>query len=141
MKLFRWAFSIAPFLYMGLIWLLSSKPSDAYVRFSFADSIIKESLHLVEFAILYVLFVLFFAAHGKLTKKANVFSAIVSCLYGLTDEIHQSFVPYRSATIIDLVKDVIGVTVCYIIVYRGYFLQKNRVGRLLERLYLNGKDK
>ncbi len=139
MKLVRWALTIAPFLYMGLIWLLSSKPSDAYIRFSFADSMIKESLHLVEFAILYVLLVLFFAAHGKLTNRANVFSAIVACLYGLTDEIHQSFVPYRSATVIDLVKDVIGVTVCYIIIYRGYFLQKNWVGRLLDKLQMKAK--
>lgn len=134
MKIFRWVLKVIPFLYMGLIWFLSSKPADAYVRFSYADSLIKESMHLIEFAILYVLFVLFLAVDGKLTKKANWISAVVACLYGLTDEIHQFFVPYRSCTVIDLIKDVTGVTVCFIIVYRGYFLHKNRVGSWLTRL-------
>lgn len=134
MKMFRWLIKVLPFLYMGVIWVLSSNPADAFVKFSFADSLIKESLHLVEFAILYVLFMLFFAIDGKLTKKTNWLAAVVAALYGLADEIHQSFVPYRSATVIDFIKDITGITVCFIIVYRGYFLGENRVGRWLNHL-------
>lgn len=114
--------------------MLSSNPADAFVKFSFADSLIKESLHLVEFAILYVLFVLFFAIDGQLTKKTNWVAAVVAALYGLADEIHQSFVPYRSATVIDFIKDITGITICFFIVYRGYFLGKNRVGHWLDHL-------
>ena len=132
MKVLRWLIKLLPFLYMGLIWYLSDRPSDAVVNFPAYDGLIKESLHLVEFAILYGLFVLYFAVDGKLTKKTNLFAAIVACGYGFVDELHQYFVPNRSATVIDLVKDVVGVMITYWIVYRGYFMKKNKVGEMIE---------
>jgi len=135
----KFLFKIAPFLYMALVWILSSMPADAVVNFSIADSFIKESLHLVEFAILYVLFVFFLLVDGKLTEKTSLISAIVACLWGLTDEIHQYFVPYRSATFIDLVKDVTGVAVCFWIIKRSYFNEESKLGKFLhsfERLFL-----
>lgn len=128
MKIMRLIIKVLPFIYMGLIWLLSSKPADAYVTFRAYDGLIKESLHLVEFGILYGLFVLFFLVDGKLTIKTSVFSAIVASLWGVTDEIHQYFVPYRSATVIDVVKDIIGVVACYLIVHFSYIKKKNKLG-------------
>jgi VanZ family protein len=123
MKKFIWALPIA---YMALIWTLSSFPADEFVALTdlSLDRIIKESLHLVEFGILYLLFALALYGNGQLTKKTSLLFAIIACLYGALDEIHQSFVPYRSATWIDLVKDVIGVTVAYYVVNRFYFLKK-----------------
>lgn len=132
MKVLRWMIKCFPFLYMGFIWYLSDRPADAVVNFPVYDGFIKESLHLVEFAILYGLFVLFFAVDGKLTKKTNLVAAIISSLYGFVDETHQYFVPNRSATVIDLVKDVLGVFIAYWIVYRGYFVKKNKVGEWIE---------
>lgn len=115
---------IAPFLYMGLIWILSSLPHDAVIDTPYAwDRAFKESLHLIEFGILYILFVLFFAVNGKLTHKTSKISAAIAISYGFIDELHQYFVPYRSATVIDLVKDTIGVLVAYYLV-RRYFLTK-----------------
>lgn len=136
MKLLRFLIKIAPFCYMLFIWYLSSQPADQVVEFKVYDSFIKESLHLVEFGILYFLFVFSFLIDGKLTKKTSIFVAIVSCLWGVIDEIHQSFVPYRSATFIDVVKDVIGVLVGYWIVHRSYILKKNKLGKLMERVRL-----
>lgn len=117
---------------MGFIWYLSDRPADAVVNFPVYDGFIKESLHLVEFAILYCLFVLFFVVDGKLSKKTNLVAAIIASLYGLVDEVHQYFVPNRSATVIDLVKDVLGVTIAYWIVHRGYFVKKNKVGEWID---------
>ncbi|NQD68647.1 hypothetical protein HP456_22325, partial [Bacillus haikouensis] len=56
----KYVLTAAPFLYMMLIWILSSNPDDAVIRFpdNTVDRFIKESLHLIEFAILYGLFVL-----------------------------------------------------------------------------------
>ncbi len=123
MKKFIWTLPIA---YMALIWTLSSFPADEFVALPdlSLDRIIKESLHLVEFGILYLLLALALYGNGQLTKKTSLLFAIIACLYGALDEIHQSFVPYRSATWIDLVKDVIGVTVAYYVVNRFYFLKK-----------------
>ncbi|MFC0475818.1 VanZ family protein [Robertmurraya beringensis] len=130
MKKFLWTLPLA---YMALIWTLSSFPADEFVALPdlSLDRIIKESLHLVEFGILYLLFALALYGNGQLTKKTSLLFAIIACLYGALDEIHQSFVPYRSATWIDLVKDVIGVTVAYYFVNRFYFLKKNKLEQKL----------
>jgi VanZ family protein len=122
-KLLTYVLTAAPFLYMILIWIMSSNPDDAVIRFpdNQLDRFIKESLHLIEFGILYGLFVVALLAHGKLRFTLNFTVALISIFYGFVDEIHQSFVPYRSATLIDAAKDLIGVTVLFWIVNRTYF--------------------
>jgi len=35
-------------------------------------------------------------------------SVLLSCLYGISDEIHQHFVPYRDADVMDVLADTIG---------------------------------
>ncbi|MFS0821369.1 VanZ family protein [Bacillus sp. 1P02SD] len=116
---------IAPFLYMIIIFILSSLPSDAIVNTPFSwDQAFKESLHLIEFGILYGLWVMFFLVLGKFTPKTSILAAVLSIAYGFSDEFHQYFVPYRSATVIDLVKDTIGVLVLFTIVKVSYFGEK-----------------
>lgn len=122
LRLLYYCIKTAPFAYMALIWILSSLPQDAVIDTPYRwDRPFKESLHLIEFGILYVLFVLFFVVDGKLTRKTNVIAAVIAISYGFGDELHQYFVPYRSATVNDLVKDTIGVLVGYIVVKRFYF--------------------
>ena len=132
----KFGLTAAPFIYMVLIWIMSSHPDDAVIRFpdDTWDRLIKESLHLIEFAILYGLFVAALLAHGKLNYSINFIFALVAIFYGFTDEIHQSFVPYRSSTMIDAAKDLIGVTILFWIVNRTYF--KNS-GHLLTRYMKN----
>jgi VanZ family protein len=121
--IFKFSLTAAPFLYMMLIWILSSNPDDAVIRFpdNTLDRFIKESLHLIEFAILYGLFVLALLVNGLLRYSLNITAALIAIFYGFVDEIHQSFIPYRSATMIDAVKDLIGVTVLFWILNRTYF--------------------
>ncbi|TYS64002.1 hypothetical protein FZD47_10910 [Bacillus infantis] len=119
----KWIIRILPLLYMGLIWFLSSMPADAVVALpdSKVDSFLKESMHLIEFAILYILLVLAFLTGGSFTKKLNIILAVIAALYGVTDEIHQSFIPARSSSLIDVAKDWIGVAVAYYFVYQARF--------------------
>jgi VanZ family protein len=119
---------LMPFMYMVFIWVLSSLPQDAIVQTPFSfDHMLKESLHLIEFAILYGFFVLSFLVQQKFSEKTNILAAWIAILYGLVDEIHQYFVPYRSAQVIDLVKDAIGVLVLYWVCKRGYFSDSSSV--------------
>ncbi|WP_449538037.1 VanZ family protein [Ferdinandcohnia sp. Marseille-Q9671] len=121
----RFLLLLAPFAYMIFIWILSSLPSDAIVNTPYSwDRAFKESLHLIEFGILYGFWVLFFLVRGKLTLQTNLLAAIITIAYGFVDETHQYFVPYRSATVIDLVKDTIGVLVLFFIVKASYFGEK-----------------
>jgi VanZ family protein len=95
------------------------------------DRFLKESLHLVEFGILYVLLVLAALTTGRFTPVLSFMFMGVAILYGLLDEIHQSYVPYRSATVIDFVKDVIGVLAASHFIHHAYFSGKfARLGRV-----------
>ena len=124
-KLVRLLLILAPFAYMIFVWILSSLPSDAIIDTNYSfDNAFKESLHLIEFGILYGFWVLFLLVLNKFNLKTNVIVAVISILYGLTDEIHQSFIPYRSATVIDFIKDTIGVLVLFWIVRKYYFSEK-----------------
>lgn len=117
----KWFIRFLPFAYMLLIWVLSSLPSNAVVELPdlSVDRFIKESLHLVEFAILYLLLVAALLTTGRFSIKLSMVCAVIAIVYGALDEFHQSFVPYRSATLIDFVKDFIGVVVA------SYFVHKN----------------
>jgi VanZ family protein len=144
--LLRISIRISPFLYMGLIWFLSSHPSDAIIDTGFSfDSLLKEALHLIEFAILYILLIMAILTFGELASGASRLAAIWAIAYGFLDEFHQYFVPSRSATVIDLVKDTVGVLRVYYLVKKYYFDARDnkisiRVHRIAAYLYPNARD-
>ena len=93
---------------------------------------IDKILHFVAYAILGVLF---FRAFRTQRFKENInlvimLSIISSSLYGMSDEIHQYFVPYRDADIMDFLADVTG-SICG--VYLIKFI-KNNVTTQVNRL-------
>lgn len=133
----RWGIRVLPLVYMGFIWFLSSRPSDAVFRLGTYDGLIKESLHLVEFATLYVLWVCAFLTFGPLSRRLNRFASLIAAAYGCLDELHQYFVPSRSAEFIDIVKDVLGVCVAWLIIHRTYFRHEpTKIGRFLHWITL-----
>jgi len=81
-------------------------------------------LHFVVYGILGILF---FRAYSTLRIKNNIniliiISILSSGLYGISDELHQYFVPYREAELMDALANLLGsiggVTV--------YFLSRRR---------------
>jgi VanZ family protein len=130
MFLLKWFFRVLPAAYMVAIWIMSSMPANALVELPAlsVDHFIKESLHLVEFGILYVLLVLALLTTKNFTPTASIFCAIFAGMYGILDEIHQSFMPFRSATIIDGVKDWIGVGVSWYVVRTSFFEKRRFAG-------------
>lgn len=130
MKILKWLLRLLPIAYMAAIWIMSSLPSNHFVELpdSQLDRTIKESLHLIEFAILYVLLVLaLLTFRREFTPMLNVVCAVIAGLYGVTDEIHQSFYAYRSASWFDLVKDFTGIAVCFYFI-RGALFKKKFLG-------------
>ncbi|QHE59844.1 VanZ family protein [Rossellomorea vietnamensis] len=111
--------------YMILIWYQSShfNPEIIYYtgltldpRIILFAGLLLESLHLIEFGILYVLIVLFQLSFGNLSRRKEITAIILSFLYSVTDEIHQLFVPFRTSSIGDLVKNVIGILLMWMLV-------------------------
>ncbi len=94
---------------MGFIFFLSSAPrSELFDPVNWEYFGIK-SLHLVEYGILGALFYIAISKTTKLSKSIAIpLSALLCGLYGITDEIHQAFVPGRSARAMDVLADVVG---------------------------------
>ena len=94
-------------LYCLLIYIQSSHPSPKQIpSFPFVDKV----LHVAAYGIMGILF---YRAYHTLRIKNNiqllmVLSAVSASLYGISDEIHQSYVPFREAEVADAIADTIG---------------------------------
>jgi VanZ family protein len=88
---------------MGLIFIISSFPGKKLPPlFPFSDKI----FHLLEYALLG--FLLRKAINLSDFRYPAVLAIIIGILYGITDEIHQYFVPGRECDIFDLTFDAFG---------------------------------
>lgn len=129
----RFLLRIAPLAYMTLIWQQSANFNpETFAEFSYTINkslvlimgVIFELTHLFEFGMLYFLLILAFQSFGEIGKWRNRLAIFISLLYSLLDEIHQIFVPFRSFSIDDLVKDGIGIFVVWLIVRKKYLLEE-----------------
>ncbi len=143
----KWFIRMLPLLYMGMIWQMSAKfdPGDTaginlaeifkYISLPVFGQegnevpqldleMIYEAGHLIEFGILYVLLAMAYLTFRKLTLTVELVLVFIAVSYGLLDEIHQSFVPYRSTTVNDFVKDTIGVIAAFLIMHSLYYRKK-----------------
>jgi len=100
-------FWLPVFIYCFLIFLQSS-----YLSHKSIPKIphIDELFHFFGYAFLGALLLRAFKKAGFINnvKLILIVSAIAACLFGISDEIHQSFVPYREAEIGDALADVAG---------------------------------
>jgi len=104
-------------LYLSLIFYLSSLSRIEVVE-TLPTFILKDKLlHLLEYSILAILLYRLLNQYKKFQPIALVLAIILSTLYGLTDELHQLFVPGRFFSIQDLFADFIGSNV---ILLRSY---------------------
>jgi VanZ family protein len=93
--------------YMSLIFILSSRTiPDIFPETRNIDKII----HIVEYSILSVLWLRAIESWWPDMDKKRLFitAVILTSLYGISDEVHQSFVPGRSSEAYDIVADIIG---------------------------------
>jgi polysaccharide biosynthesis protein VpsQ len=129
----RFSILILPVLYMYAIWQQTSHFDPESVSglstvlnpfWILAIGIMLEIGHLFEFGILYFLLIIVFLSYGDLKKWMEVIVLTISLLFGITDEIHQIFVPFRSFSVIDLIKNAVGVIVIACIIHNKYFTNK-----------------
>lgn len=97
--------------YMGVIWALSSMalPDLSLDSFPLRD----KGVHALEYALL-----AFLVTHASLRtwpdrerSRIAAVALLVTCGWGVLDEIHQAFVPGRSSDLADLVADLAGALV------------------------------
>jgi len=97
---------------MIIIFYFSSIPTDSVPGSSLQRFLILKSFHLIEY---FILFILLYVSFRKIK-----FSAIIAYLYALSDEIHQYFIPGRTAKISDTFIDLVGI-IAGIIILRYFF--------------------
>jgi VanZ family protein len=80
--------------------------------FRFAHAIIRKSAHFLEYAVLAILMCRALTAPGTRASARVVVRALVYCaLYACADELHQFFVPSRTASPSDIAVDTVGASV------------------------------
>jgi VanZ family protein len=97
------------FVYCLLIFIQSSYPSpEIEPDLPYFDKV----LHFTAYALLAALFLrAFYTTRIKHNLKLIIIlSILLSSLYGISDEIHQSYVPFRTADAMDALADILGST-------------------------------
>lgn len=95
---------LLPFVWMGIIFYLSSIP-DLSLKGDLAslDFVLRKLAHISVFAMLMIFW--------KLNTKNTTLAAGLTLLYAVIDELHQSVVPGRNGTAIDVLIDCVGIVV------------------------------
>jgi VanZ family protein len=114
------------FLYCTVIYIQSSYPSMAHLPdVPFGD----KYLHIIGYALLGFLFFRAFRSSRPGSRRVvlSLLSVAATTAYGISDEIHQYFVPSRSADVFDVLADMIGGCLGVL----AYFLLVNKYDTLL----------
>ncbi|MBU2639596.1 MAG: VanZ family protein [Nanoarchaeota archaeon] len=115
-QIFYW---LPVYVYMVLIFYFSSDVVSGIAGIGGGFNYISYLKHLIEYSILGVLFYRGFF-NSKFKKKSFNLSLILASLYGLSDEVHQYFVPGRICSSVDFGVDVVGVVIGILIIRRFY---------------------
>ena len=101
-------------LYAGAIFFLSaqSHPEEHLPSFLLKD-VSDKVLHAVEYAVLGALCYRAFrwGLNGQVAARALIIAIVAASLYGVTDEVHQLFVPFRESSWLDWLADTIGAVI------------------------------
>jgi VanZ family protein len=106
--------------YAGVIFYLSSL-SHPEEHLPIVSRVSDKVLHAVEYAVFGAL--CFWALQGTLNvswrRWAIPLAIVLASLYGVTDEFHQSFVPFRYSHVLDWVADTIGAILGVLAMHRA----------------------
>ncbi len=110
---------LPPFIVMGVIFMLSSRQSISVSDEMAVNFSIFKTLHVLEYGLLTFLFfrALYFTTK-MLHNKMIGLSGSLSLLYGISDEIHQTYVPTRTGQPRDVLIDLIGILFVAILLYK-----------------------
>ncbi|PIP56221.1 hypothetical protein COX05_04210 [candidate division WWE3 bacterium CG22_combo_CG10-13_8_21_14_all_39_12] len=95
-------------IWMSIIFYVSSIPNlELNGELSAYDLVLRKIAHMVEYAILVVLF--WWGLEKPLTKRAQLEIFLMAFIYALSDEFHQNYVPTRDGKLTDVLIDTVGI--------------------------------
>ena len=99
-KLIRW---IPAIVLMAIIFAFSSTPSDNLPSYGLWDTLVKKGGHMSGYGLLALAYLYGLGqGSGDFPRRFYVFAWVLTVLYALSDEFHQSFVPGRHASLVDV---------------------------------------
>lgn len=108
LKMKKFKFWLPPIIWASLIFLFSSLPTIQTSEIYWQDFILKKTAHIVEYGIFAALLYRATKNSGVSKSRAAIYSILIAALYGVTDEIHQSFTPGREPRLRDVLIDTAG---------------------------------
>lgn len=132
-RLGRWVWALGPVaLYAGLIVYLSSRSSFPGLSGFIFGRVNDKILHFVEYAALAFLInrAFMLLRPSASLRRTTLLAIALGTAFGLTDEIHQRFVPNRDASLYDLLADFLG-SVAGAMAYAAWADLRDRLGRRL----------
>ena len=123
-------------IWMSVVFLLSTRQSMAVSDEYVWNFLFFKSLHLIEYAILFLLYIR--AIHLTVViKPIHYFIAfLLTVLYAATDELHQMFVSTREGTVRDVIIDSVGALTVWIFLYKALPKAPKKLKKLVKYLGL-----
>lgn len=103
-------------VWMTIIFYMSSLPHFAIAGNTLFDFVIFKTLHMIEYGLLYFLLFRAFTKIKVSRSKKTFYPLIISFIYAILDEFHQTFVPTREGKLRDIIIDVAGIWIVFIYV-------------------------
>jgi VanZ family protein len=95
---------------MALIFSLSAREQFPQ-PFGFSTFALSIAAHLAMYGTLAFLILFAISREQRPTQATQVMAVVLACLYGLSDEYHQSFVAGRDASLFDVLVDTLGASI------------------------------
>jgi hypothetical protein len=110
---------LPPLLWMGVIFTFSGYQTPGVSEFYWVDFAIKKTIHVLEYGFLWLLLYRALKNTTKLKTPALVIWALViTALYGMSDEWHQTFTPTRTGRLRDVTFDSLGAVIAGLVVLK-----------------------
>ena len=106
---------VPPVALMALIFLLSAQP-DLSTGLGFWDLLLRKLAHACVFGALTLLWL---RALGPLTARALLWAAVISLLFAISDEYHQTLVSGRNGSPLDVAIDAVGIGAAVLLARSG----------------------
>lgn len=110
-----------PIIWAGLIFFLSAQSTLPGASYPLLDYIFKQGAHVFVYAVLHFLVwraikITSSPSHGQ--AKLFLLPIFLAAIYAFTDELHQSFIPGREATLTDIGFDLAGIAISHYLTHR-----------------------
>lgn len=89
--------------------------NDSYLFISQYELLFRKIAHVSEYFILCLL-LYNYLKYIVISNKIYLYSAVISSIYSISDEFHQSFISGRGSTYIDVLIDMVGICLALIII-------------------------